>query len=320
MGHVHAEPARAGGRAPLRTALVLTACIAILECAGGLVAHSLALVADSAHVLMDTIALAIAVVASIGAQRPANERQSYGFARFEILAALANGGLLFAIAVLIAAATVSRFAAPELPQGRLMAIVAGIGFLTNAGIGWSLLAGSRRDLNVRAAFWHVVSDALGAVAVAAGGLLIVATGAAWIDPVVSLAIAGIVVFGVVGIVREATGVLLQSTPAHASIARVRERMRMVPGVVDVHDLHVWTIGSDSFVLSAHVLLPDARISEASAILRRLEHRLLEDFGIGHVTIQFECESCDADGRIICTQAGPRRGALSADPEREPHEI
>lgn len=269
---------------------------------------------------MDAIALAIAVVASVGAQRPANERQSYGFARFEILAALANGGLLFAIAVLIGAAAVSRFAAPELPQGRLMAIVAGIGFLVNVGIGWSLLAGSRRDLNVRAAFLHVASDALGAVAVAAGGLLILATRATWIDPVVSLAIAGLVVFGVVGVIREATGVLLQSAPAHASIARVRERMRTVPGVSDVHDLHVWTIGSNSFVLSAHVLLPDARISEASAILRRLEHRLLDDFGIGHVTIQFECESCDADDRIICTQAVTRRGALSADPEREHHEI
>jgi cobalt-zinc-cadmium efflux system protein len=320
MAHAHAHPVTDAGRAPLRTALALTACIAVLECAGGFAAHSLALVADSAHVLMDAIALGIAVVASIGAQRPANERQSYGFARFEILAALANGGLLFAIAVLIAAAAVSRFAAPQLPQGRLMALVAGVGFLTNVGIGWSLLAGSRRDLNVRAAFLHVASDAMGAVAVAAGGLLILATGASWIDPAVSLAIAGLVAFGVVGIVREATGVLLQSAPAHASIARVRERMRAVPGVVDVHDLHVWTIGSGSFVLSAHVLLPDARISEASAILRHLERCLLEDFAIGHVTIQFECESCDADGRIICTQAGPRRGALSADPEREHHEI
>ena len=306
MAQGRAVPAAGVRRPPLRTALALTVCVAALEFGGGLAAHSLALVADSAHVLMDAIALAIAVVASIGAQRPANERQSYGFARFEILAALANGGLLFAVAILIAVAAIGRFAAPALPQGGLMALVAAVGCATNAGIGWSLAYDLHRDLHVRAAFLHVVTDALGAVAVAAGGLVILATGAAWIDPALSLAVAGVIVFGVTGIVRESADVLLQSAPAHASIKTVRERMRAVQGVVDVHDLHVWSIGSGSHVLSAHVLLADARISEATAILRGLERRLSEDFAIDHVTIQFECESCDASDRIICTQPSRER--------------
>jgi cobalt-zinc-cadmium efflux system protein len=300
------------GGAPLRTAFALTLAVALIEFCGGLFAHSLALVADSAHVFMDAVALGIAVVAAIGARRPANERQSYGFARFEILAALANGGLLFAVAILIGVEAVARFASPALPQGGLMAAVAAGAFVVNAGIGWSLHGGSRGDLNVRAAFWHVVSDVFGTAAVGLGGLLILFTGATWIDPALSLVVAAVIVFGVIAIVRESADVLLQSVPAHASIPSVRRRLRELDGVVDVHDLHIWTIGSGSFVLSAHVLLADARISEATAILRRIEERLHGDFAIDHVTIQFECESCGASDRIICTQSGaPSRGAPSA---------
>jgi cobalt-zinc-cadmium efflux system protein len=302
------------GNARLRIALVLTLAVTVLELAGGLIAGSLALLADAAHVFMDAVALGIALAASIGAQLPANERQSYGFARFESLAALANGGLLFAIAILIAIEAIARFHAPELPKGGLMAGVAAVAFCTNAGIGWSLLHGSREDLNVKAALFHVASDAIGAAAVVVGGIVIVFTGAVWVDPLLSLLVAGIIIVGVVRIVREAADVLLQSVPSHASIAVVRDRLRLVAGVVDVHDLHIWTIGSGSHVLSAHVLLADKRISEATAILRVIEARLHEDFRIDHVTIQFECESCEPDARIICTQPvrlAPSRGVPGA---------
>ncbi|MBD5654721.1 MAG: cation transporter, partial [Candidatus Eremiobacteraeota bacterium] len=147
----------------------------------------------------------------------------------------------------------------------------------------------------------VCSDALGALAVGIGGVVVLATHAAWIDPALSLVVAAIIVVGVVRIVREAADVLLESAPEHARIPTVRKRMRDEAGVVDVHDLHVWTIGSGSHVLSAHVLLADARISEASSILRRLECVLAEEFDIEHVTIQFECESCEVNERVVCTQ-------------------
>jgi cobalt-zinc-cadmium efflux system protein len=289
--------------APLRTALGLTLAIAAIELAGGLVAHSLALVADSAHVFMDAIALGIAVAATIGAQMPATERQSYGFARFEILAALANGVLLFAIAVLIAAAAAARLGSTATPQGDVMAAVAAVGLCTNIVIGLSLVHGSRSDLNVKAALFHVASDVAGATAVVVGGVVIAFTHQAWIDPAISLVIAAIITLGVVKIVREAADVLLQSVPAHATMSTVRDRLRELAGVVDVHDLHIWSIGSGSHVLSAHVLLADKRISEATTILREIERRLHEDFTIDHVTIQFECESCDPNEQIICTQAG-----------------
>jgi cobalt-zinc-cadmium efflux system protein len=299
--HAHGEHAHHGAHATLVLALVLTLGVAILEVVGGLVAHSLALLSDAAHVFMDAVALGIALFAHLQVRRPANARRSYGYARFEILAALANGGLLFGITAVIVAEALRRFAAPEAPQGGVMAAVAGVGFVVNLGIGIALLRGAHADLNLRAALVHVASDAFGALAVAIGGLVVLARGVAWIDPALSLLVSAIIIAGVVRIAREAADVLLESAPAHAAIPIVRERMRSLPGVVGVHDLHVWTIGSGSHVLSAHVLLADARISEASAILRDLEARLHDEFEIDHVTIQFECESCEADDRIVCTQ-------------------
>jgi cobalt-zinc-cadmium efflux system protein len=300
--HVHGE------RAPLRTALVLTALIAALELTGGLYAHSLALIADSAHVFMDALALGIAVYAGAQALRPANTRQSFGFARMEILAALLNGGLLFAVTALIVVEALRRFAYAELPQGGIMLGVALVGFVVNLGLGVALSRTAGDNLNVRAALLHVASDALGAVAVAVAGILVLTTHLPWIDPLASLIVAAIILFGVLRIVRAAADVLLESAPEHAAIPKVRDTLRALDGIAGVHDLHVWTIGAGTHVLSAHVLLPDKKISEASAILRTIETSLRDDFGITHVTIQFECESCDDADRIVCTQvAGSAAG-------------
>ncbi|MBD5634890.1 MAG: cation transporter [Candidatus Eremiobacteraeota bacterium] len=296
-GHAHAHGP------PLVTALALTLVVAVVECAGGFVSHSLALLSDSAHVFMDAIALGISVAAAWQVRRPANHRRTYGYARFEILAALANGFLLFGVTVAIALEAIRRFAAPEPPHGGSMAVFAAVGLAINLGIGLSLSRAAHGDMNVRAALLHVASDAVGAAAVALGGLALIATHAAWIDPAVSLGVAVLIVGGVVRVVRDAADVLLESAPAHAEIPVVRERMRSLPGVVDVHDLHVWTIGGSAHVLSAHVLLADKRISEASSILRALETTLRDEFAIDHVTIQFECETCEADDRIVCTQIG-----------------
>jgi cobalt-zinc-cadmium efflux system protein len=298
-GHGHEAPAPALG-----IALGLTLCVALLELGGGLVSHSLALLADSAHVFMDVVALGISVAAAWQMRRPANDRHTYGFARFETLAALVNGILLFGITAMIAVEAVHRFANPELPRGGTMALVAGIGLVINLAIGLLLVRGAHDDLNVKAALFHVGGDALGAFAVAAGGLIVLATHAAWIDPALSLFVAIIILIGVFGIVREAAAVLLESAPAHAAVPLVRERLLALPGVVDVHDLHVWTIGRGAHVLSTHVLLADKRISEASAILRAIEARASDEFGIDHVTVQFECQRCEPSDRIVCAQSEP----------------
>ena len=301
----------AGSTGRLKIALVATAAVAALELAGGLRAGSLALMSDAAHVTMDVVALAIALAAAVQAKRPANQRQTYGFARYEILAALANGGLLTAVTVLIAVEAVKRLFQPALPAAGVMTAVAAIGLAVNLAVGLMLVRGVHSNLNVRAAVLHIAGDALGGGAVVVGGLLIALTGAAWIDPALSLLVAAIIVAGVAAVVREATSVLLESAPGHAGIPAVRDRIAGVAGVVGVHDLHVWTIGSGSHALSAHVVLDDRKLSEASAILRSIDGAMRDDFAIAHVTVQFECESCDPDTTIVCTQTPRETGAAFA---------
>lgn len=301
-GHAPAQAGGASSTLRVKIALALTGAIALFEFAGGWIAHSLALLSDSVHVATDVVALAISLAAIIQATRPANARQTYGFARMEILAALANGALLFGITLLIAFEAVRRLMQPEPTEGGLMAAVATAGFIVNVAVGVMLARGSRNNLNLRAAFLHVGGDALGAVAVAAGGIVILATGVQWIDPALSLFVGLIIVVGVWGVVREAANVLLESAPEHATVPLVRDRIRALDGVVDVHDLHVWSIGSGRHVLSTHVLLTDKRISEASSILRQIESTMHDEFAISHVTVQFECESCEADDRVVCTQS------------------
>ena len=301
----HHDDHGAAGSGQLKIALVATTGVAVLELIGGIAAHSLALLSDAAHVTMDVVALAIALIASIQSMRPANERQTFGFARLEILAGLGNSALLLAVTVLIVVEAVNRFMHPELPVGSLMVIVAAIGLAVNLGIGLMLLRADRNSLNMRAALMHIGGDALGAIAVVAGGFVILATGATWIDPALSLLVSGIILAGIINVAREAMHVLLESAPGHARLPLVRESICACDGVVDVHDLHVWTIGSGSHVLSAHVVLDDRRLSEATAVLDRITAAMHDDFGIAHVTIQFECESCEADDRVVCTQVESR---------------
>jgi cobalt-zinc-cadmium efflux system protein len=300
-GHAH-DHARGASPGRLRIALAATACVAVLELCGGFASGSLALISDAAHVTMDVVALVIALIASLHAQRPATKTQTFGFARLEILGALANGGLLFGVTIAIAIEAVQRFIHPVEPEGSLMIVIAAIGLVVNLGVGVMLLRGAANDLNTRAALVHVAGDALGAIVVVAGGGMIVLTHQAWIDPLLSLIVGAIIIAGVVSIFRSAAHVLLESAPAHAEIPIVRDRLRRFAGVVDVHDLHVWTIGSGNHVLSAHVVLEDKRISEASSVLRDIDAAMRSDFDIGHVTVQFECETCEPDEAIICTQS------------------
>lgn len=288
-------------RARLQLALALTAIVAVLEFWGGWRAHSLALFSDAIHVCMDVFALAIALAATIAAARPATHRQTFGFGRIEILAALANGALLFAATILIAIEAVRRFGSPVEPLGNLMTGVAAIGLVANMAVGLVLLRDRHTNMNVRAALYHVAGDALGALAVVAGGALIWRYGIAWLDPILSVLVAAIIVAGVVRILREATHVLLEGVPENMDISDISAAMREQAGVVALHDLHVWTLGSQDYALSAHVLLDDRRISEATHVLHGIEKLLLERFAIAHVTLQFECQSCEPDDRVICTR-------------------
>lgn len=287
--------------AALRLALVATGIVAAIECAGGFLSHSLALLTDSAHVFLDAVALLIALAALHLAALPATRRQTFGFGRTEILAALLNGGLLFAITVFIIVEAAIRLANPVLPHAGVMAAFAGFGLVVNGGLSALLLRSTHQNLNLRAAVLHLASDALAAVGVLVAALLIWQFGWAWVDPVLSLGIAALIIVGVVRIVREASDVLLESAPAHVDVERVQQRICRVEGVSGVHDLHVWTLGTGNYALSAHILVPDRSISDATQILQKVDDAMRSEFSISHVTVQFECESCAVDERIVCTQ-------------------
>jgi cobalt-zinc-cadmium efflux system protein len=280
-----------GVRKRLTLALIATALVAVLEFTGGVLSGSLALISDAVHVCMDVFALALALAAAIGATLPADRRRTFGYGRVEVLGALVNGTLLLVATVAIVYFAVRRFAAPVEPHAVTMILIATIGLAVNAGVGSLLKPEGKRDLNVRAALYHVLGDALGALAVIVGGIIIALTHAAWVDPLLSLFVAAIIVAGVVRVLRDATNVLLESAPENVDSADLTKHIEQVGGVAGVHDLHVWSIGSGSHALSAHVLLDDRRLSQATDVLREIDTCLQEHFGIAHVTIQFECDNC-----------------------------
>ncbi len=288
-------------RARLTLAVLLTACVCALEFWGAVRAGSLALLADAVHVCMDVFALGIALLAFVGAQRPATLRKTFGYGRLEVLGALLNGTVLLAATAFIAYQAAQRFGLPEHPQGAIMSVIAAIALIVNGGVGALLLRESKNNLNLQAALFHAASDALGALAVIAGGIAIALTRANWIDPALSLLIAAIIIVGVFRLLRDATDVLLEAVPSGVNVGEVRDAMSALAGVVAVHDLHLWTIGTGSRALSAHVLIDDRRVSEATHILQTVDAMVRDRFDVRHVTLQFECENCAHDDRVVCTQ-------------------
>lgn len=278
-------------RRRLGIALFATALVAALEFWGGFRSRSLALTGDAVHVCMDVVALALALLAVAGAARPADPRRTFGYGRIEVLAALVNGTILMLATIAIVYEAVRRLGAPVQPDAPLMTGVAAVGLAINAAIGLSLRGHGKRDLNVRAALFHIAGDALGGVAVIAGGIAIALTHVAGIDAVLSLLVAAIIVTGVVRLMRDATDVLLESVPESVNVDSLIRELHAIPAITGVHDLHVWSIASGSHALSAHVLLDDRRISEAAEVLREIDRVARERFGITHVTVQFECDNC-----------------------------
>ncbi|HEX2165567.1 MAG TPA: cation diffusion facilitator family transporter [Thermoanaerobaculia bacterium] len=295
-GHHHGPgAARAAGRRRLAWTLALVVAYTGAEAVGGWLTNSLALLADAGHMLSDAAALALALFAMRMAARPARAQRTYGHKRVEILAALANGAALVAIAAFLVVEALGRLAdPPEVAAPGMIAVAAG-GLLVNLA-GLALLHGGRGEsLNLRGAWLHVATDALGSVQAIAAGALIWAFGWHWADPVATLAIALLVVWSAWALLREAVGVLMEWAPRHIDVDRVRSTLHQVPGVVDVHDLHVWTITSGLEALSAHVVAAEDR--PPPRLLDDIRARLHRRFGIDHVTIQIEsaesgeCRGC-----------------------------
>ncbi|HSH76109.1 MAG TPA: cation diffusion facilitator family transporter [Longimicrobiales bacterium] len=290
-GHAHGHPptphqphGRAEVSARLVWVLALTATFMVAELIGGLLSNSLALLADAGHMLTDVAALALSVFAIKLAQRPPSTKRTYGYVRFEILAALVNGAALLVIAGLIMLEAWERLRSPLVIDGPVMVGVAALGLGVNI-VGATLLHGhAHGTLNVRGAYLHVLGDLLGSVGAIAAGIVVLSTGWTPIDAIASVAIALLILFSSWNLVREAADVLLESAPAHVDVEAILADLNGIDGLEDVHDVHVWTLTSGFVALSAHGVIDD--VAHHSRILDEVRTRM-RGHGIEHVTFQIE---------------------------------
>jgi cobalt-zinc-cadmium efflux system protein len=295
-GHVHGLGARARrNRTALGVALALIGGFTLFEFVAGLMAGSLALLADAAHMLSDTGSLGLAFLAAWLASRPATPRRSFGSGRAEILAALVNGIALVAVSIWIFVAALGRLDdPPEVPGGWVLG-VGMAGLAVNVAAAWVLARAGTESLNVRAALRHVLADLLGSVGVIASGLIVLATGWDYADPLAALAIGVLVLASSWRILRESVGILLEETPTGIDAEEVGRALASADGVVEVHDLHIWTITSGFPALAAHVLVVPG--GDCHGLRRDLERLLHERFGLDHTTLQVEHADEDALVRI-----------------------
>jgi cobalt-zinc-cadmium efflux system protein len=279
------------GRKPLKIALAIVLVILVAEVVGGILSNSLALLGDAGHMLVDGLALGLSLFAMTLARRPATSEKTFGYHRAEIMAALANGIILVLVSAFIFYEASQRFAEPPQIQTPLMLGIATIGLAGNLAGFLLLRRYVHQSLNIKAAFWHIIGDTISSVGVIIGGVIILLTGWYIVDPIIAVLIGCIILWGAVRIVRESTDILMESVPRHVQVDKVVELIKNVPGVEDVHDIHIWTITSGLHALSAHVRIRDQMVSRSAEIVEMVNKQLSEDFNIRHTTLQLECESC-----------------------------
>jgi cobalt-zinc-cadmium efflux system protein len=281
----------------MKTAFFITLFILAVEFVGAYFSHSLALLSDAGHVLTDLAAIGLAWYAMQQSQKAPTEHLTYGYHRSGILAALLNAVSLIVIALVILWEAYDRMQSPEPVGSTWMFISASVGLVLNLYLGFGL---SKEDnINVRAAVLHMLGDAAASAGVIVGGLIILATGWYVVDPILSVLIAFLIAFGAWKIVKQTALILMEGTPRGIEIAQVADTIRTVPGVIDVHDLHVWCITSGKNALSCHVVLDgDLSIRDSQGILREIEHRLVH-LNIGHATIQTEDADHPHENTVLC---------------------
>ena len=283
---MHDERPSAAG-VPARTlavAVIVTLAFAAVEALAGWWSGSLALLGDAGHMLTDAVALLIAALAARVALMPPSARHSYGMARAELVAAFVNAAFMLTVVGMLVVEGIARLLDPVEVEGTTVAVVAGAGLVLNLGVAWMLSRGGR-DLNVRAALLHVVGDALGSVAALVSGVVVMLTGWTRIDPALTFVIAGLIGFSSIRLAREALHGLMEGVPFHLSLPEIGKAMAGVPGVLSVHDLHVWSISSERVALSAHVVL--GGMDQWNGVLAGLRTLLKARFGIEHITLQPE---------------------------------
>lgn len=296
----------------LVASLVATVAFVVVEVAAGLKANSLALLSDAGHNFTDALALALAALGFYFESRPADEIKTYGYHRAGVLAAFVNALTLLGLAGFILWESYHRLRAPRPVDDLIMLVVAALGLALNVAIMVGLHRDQGHDLNVRAAYVHMLGDALGSIGIIAGAVLIRHLGWHVIDPILSIFIAGLIIWTAWDIVRDTLNILLEGLPRGMSLEGVAQAIRQIPGVKDVHDLHIWSLGTSTHALSCHVVIADVPPSESAPVLARLNRMLAERFDIHHTTVQFEHTDCDIslNGCTILVPARQRPEPLS----------
>ncbi|HUG39595.1 MAG TPA: cation diffusion facilitator family transporter [Longimicrobiales bacterium] len=290
-GHAHAPGhgvdahAREASRRTLVFVLVITGAFMLAELAGGILSNSLALLADAAHMFTDVGALALSLFALWFAQRPATDEKTFGYLRLEILAALLNGATLIVLSFFIFVEAAARFRDPVEIRGVLMLAVAGGGLLVNVVAATMLHRSAGESLNVRGAYLHVLGDLLGSVGAMTAAAIILLTGWTTADALMSVLVGVLILISSWKLVRESVDILLEAVPGHLDLNEIHTAMREIPGVSEVHDLHVWTVTSGYFAMSGHAVVDEPERTQA--VLDAIRQRMHDRFGIEHVTVQVE---------------------------------
>lgn len=291
----HQETISSYRRLKLTLAIVLV--IMVAEILGGVFSNSLALLSDAGHMLVDALALGLSLLAMRVARRPATATKTFGYHRFEILAALANGTILVLVSAYVFYEAYQRFVDPSPVKTPLMLTIAVIGLFANLAGVLLLNRAKRQSLNVKAAFWHIMGDTISSAGVIIAGIVILATGWYIADAIAAIVIGIVILWGAVRIVGESANILLEAVPKHVETAQVLDFIKSIPGVNEVHDIHIWTITSNIYALSAHLVIDDQMVSKSLDIVKMVRQELAERYGISHTTLQLECESCPTG--IVC---------------------
>jgi len=278
-------------RKALWVAIGITAIVMVVEIIGGFLSNSLALLSDAGHMLADVMALLLSLIALQLTMRPPSLTKTFGLYRMEILAALINGTTLILIAVYILYESYQRFRSSVVVESRTMLLVATVGLVANGLAAWAMMRTSKESLNIRGAYLHILGDALSSLGVIAGGLVIYFTGRYVVDPIISVGICLVILRGAFVLVKDSVNILLEAVPKEVDLEEVQRALKSIPGVKDLHHVHLWTITSGIHALSAHVLVGDIQMSRTGEILQEIYRLLREKFHIPHTTIQFECENC-----------------------------
>jgi len=275
----------------LKWSLAATLLFVAVELAAGIQARSLALLSDAGHNFTDALALLLAWFGYFLQAKPADEIKTYGYHRAGVLVAIVNAITLLVLSGFIFYEGFHRLAAPRPVNERTMFLVASLGLVVNSAIMWNMRRDQRHDLNIRSAYLHMLGDALGSIGILIGAVAIHFTGWRQVDPLLSILIGGLIVWTAWDVVKEALNILLEGLPRGMELQSVLAAVRQVEGVLDVHDLHIWSLGSSTHALSCHVLIEDVPPSESESILRRLNLMLHDTFRIEHTTVQFEHVHC-----------------------------